>query len=45
MRIIGDGGRDPHYESQTYVFMTRFTLGLLPETLTPNPAPRGGELF
>ncbi len=33
------------YESQTYVFMTRLTLGLSPETLTPNPAPRGGELF
>ncbi len=33
------------YESQTYVFMTRLTLGLSPETPTPNPAPRGGELF
>ncbi len=32
------------YESQTYVFMTRLTLGLSPETPTPNPAPRGGEL-
>ena len=25
--------------------MTRLTLGLSPETPTPNPAPRGGELF
>ena len=25
--------------------MTRLTLRLSPETPTPNPAPRGGELF
>ncbi len=33
------------YESRTYVFMTSHTIRLSPETPTPNPAPRGGELF
>ncbi len=35
----------PLYKRWAYVFMTRLTLGLSPETPTPNPAPRGGELF
>ncbi len=43
--LTGDWGRDPHDESQTYVFVTSFTLGLPPEPPTPNPGPRGGELF
>ncbi len=27
------------------MFRTSLSIGLLPETPTPNPAPRGGELF